>query len=75
MSAIWIVAGVEAILLLMYCAYLAWYYAAKHRTPLYVMILAVTCWFLGLMVIILIPLDIITVIISTLIPNLNINDR
>lgn len=61
MEPIWIIAGVEGLILLIFCIYLTWYYAAKDRTPMYVLILSVICWFLGLMVVFLIPLDIYTV--------------
>lgn len=61
MEPIWIVAVIEGLLLLVYCIYLTWYYAAKDRTPRYVLVLTVISWFLGLMVIFIVPLDIYTV--------------
>ncbi|CDW71976.1 UNKNOWN [Stylonychia lemnae] len=61
MNKIWIVALIEAILVLIYCTYLAQQYAAKDRTPLYVKALTVIGWFFGLTIIMLVPLDIYTV--------------
>lgn len=60
-NTIWVVALIEGLLLLIYCTYLAYNYAAKGRTPLCVYLVTVLCWFLGLMVIYLLPLDIYTV--------------
>jgi LMBR1-like membrane protein len=56
-----LVAGVECILLMLYCVYITWSYAAKGRTPLYVFILTITSFFLSFMIIFMIPLDIYTV--------------
>lgn len=58
---VWLLATIESILLLLYCGYMTWYYAAKGRTPLYVMIFTVISWYLSFMIIFLIPVDIYTV--------------
>jgi LMBR1-like membrane protein len=57
----WVVAGVESVLLLLYCTYTTLNYAAKGRTPTYVIVLTVISWYLSFMVIFLIPVDIYTV--------------
>ena len=56
-----IVGVVGSVLLLLFCIYSAWKYAAKGKTPLYVYILTTFSWFLSFMIILLIPLDIYTV--------------
>ena len=58
---VWILAGVEGLVLLSYCIYLTWYYAAKGRTPFSVYLITIFSFFLGYMVIFMIPLDIYTV--------------
>lgn len=57
MHAIWITL-IEGIILLCFSVYLVWEYAAVKRTPLYVRLLTIASWFLGLTIIIFIPLDI-----------------
>lgn len=57
----WVVAGVEGLLLLLVCAYLTNYFAAKERTPFYVIVFTVLSLFLSFMLIFMIPLDIYTV--------------
>ena len=63
----WVVAGVESVLLLLVCIYITYYYAALDRTPLYVMILNTVSMFLSFMLIFLIPIDIYTVSVDNLI--------
>ncbi len=60
MHAVWITL-IEGIILLAFTVYLVWEYAAIKRTPLYVRILTIISWFLGLTIIIFIPLDIYSV--------------
>ena len=61
MEQIWLITLIEALLLLIYCIYMTWYYAAKDRTPFLVKLMTVIGWFLGFMIILIIPLDIFTV--------------
>lgn len=61
-STIWSIAIIESILVLVFCIYSTLNYAAKGRTPIYVYLFTIIGWFLGLMIIFLIPLDIYTVI-------------
>ena len=61
---VWLVAAIESVLLLFYCVYKTWNYAAKNRTPRYVIVLTVISWYLSLMIIFLIPIDIYTVLID-----------
>ena len=58
---VWLVAGIESILLLVICAYMTYNYAAKDRTPFYVIVLTTLSLFLSFMIIFLIPIDIYTV--------------
>ena len=60
-STIWSIAIIESILVLVFCLYSTWNYAAKGRTPIYVYLFTIIGWFLGLMILFLIPLDIYTV--------------
>jgi hypothetical protein len=55
------VAGVESLLLLLVCAYMTNYYAAKERTPFYVIVLTILSLFLSFMLVFVVPLDIYTV--------------
>lgn len=64
---VWVVAGAECILLLLICAYMTYYFAAKDRTPFYVIVLTTTSFFLSFMIIFLIPIDIYTVSILSII--------
>ena len=52
---------VESALILVYSILSTWYYAAKDRTPMYVIIICVISWFLAEIIVVLIPLDIYTV--------------
>ena len=52
---------IESILLFIFTILLLRYYASRDSTPLYVKILTVFGWFLGLIIILLIPLDILIV--------------
>ena len=63
---VWLVAGVECILLLLICAYMTYYFAAKDRTPFYVIVLTTMSFFLSFMIIFLIPIDIYTVSILSI---------
>jgi hypothetical protein len=63
---VWLVAGVESILLLLVCAYMTYHFAAKDRTPFYVIVLTTLSFFLSFMIIFLIPIDIYTVSIVSL---------
>jgi hypothetical protein len=58
---VWVVAGVETLLLLLICTYLTNFFAAKERTPFYVKVFTVLSLFLSFMLIFMIPLDIYTV--------------
>ncbi len=58
---VWVVGSVESILLLLVCAYMTYNFAAKDRTPFYVILLTTLSFFLSFMIIFLIPLDIYTV--------------
>jgi len=58
MEKIWIITLAEALLLLVYCIYMVWYYASKERTPFFAKATTVFGWFLGFMIILIIPLDI-----------------
>ena len=49
---------IEALLLVAYTVYLVWHYAQLEKTPIYVYILTGVGWFIGLAIILLIPLDI-----------------
>lgn len=60
MDPVWITL-IEGILLLAFTIYLVWEYAALKRTPLYVRLLTILSWFLGLAIILFIPLDIYSV--------------
>jgi hypothetical protein len=55
---VFIVGVIESVILLLFCAYAAWQYAAKDRTPWYVYALTIFSWFLSYMIIFLIPMDI-----------------
>ena len=54
-------AAIESALLILYCSYMTWQYAAKGRTPIYVYVLTVVSLYLSFMIIFLLPLDIYTV--------------
>ena len=57
-DAIWITILVESSILLLFCVYIVWWFAAKDRTPFYAYIVTVIGWFLGWIFVFLIPLDI-----------------
>ena len=57
MQIIWVIGLVESIVLLLFCLYMVWSYAAKDRTPTYIIILTVFSWFVGFMVMFIIPID------------------
>lgn len=61
MEKAWLITLIEAIILVIYCMYMTWYYAARDRTPFFAKFMTVLGWFLGFMIIITIPLDIYTV--------------
>ena len=58
---VWLVGGIESLLIFLICAYMVNNYAAKDRTPTYVIILSTVSLFLSFMIIFLIPLDIYSV--------------
>ena len=62
MNQVWIITLVEAALLLVYCFYYTWFYANKERTPFLGYFFTILGWFLGFMMILIVPLDIFKVI-------------
>ena len=64
---------IECVLLLIFTSLLMWMYAAKDRTPMYVRVLTVIGWFLGLSIILFIPLDIYLVTLPILFIHLFMN--
>lgn len=53
-----LVAAIQGALLLLFCTYMIYSYAARGRTPFYVLLVSVASWFLAFMVIFLTPVDI-----------------
>lgn len=53
-----LVAVIESVLILLFCMYKIFNYAALKRTPIYVLLLSIASWFLSFMVIFIIPIDI-----------------
>jgi hypothetical protein len=57
-TAIVIVGIVESSLIMLFCLYMTYNYAAKGRTPLYVYLLTVFSLFLSFMIVFVVPIDV-----------------